>query len=96
MTENIESLQARIAELERERVVRMDERDEVIRLLRLAARGRREYARGGSESQHVLTDVQILTAEAQNFESAAKIAEGNIDPLHGLLPVWMWGEAGLA
>ena len=82
-------LEDRVADLENAQAER-------VRLLKLAAAGRREYASTGSASQHVLTDTQILNAEAQNFESALKIVQGDLSPLYGLLPSWRWGEAGLS
>lgn len=103
------SLRSRVAELEgeivayeqdgriyeRERTERETAQAETVRLLKLAAAGRREYASSGAESQHVMTDKQILNAEAQNFESALKIVQGDLSPLYGLLPSWRWEEAGL-
>ncbi len=61
-----------------------------IRLLILAARGRREYAKGilATSMAH------DLETEAQAYEAAAKIAAGldQTDVMKGLLPSWMWGE----
>lgn len=104
------SLRSRVADLEREigeytqdgiaydreQSERETAQAETVRLLKLAAAGRREYAASGSEAQHVMTDKQILNAEAQNFESALKIVQGDLSPLYGLLPSWRWGEAGLS
>jgi len=56
----------------------------------MAEAGRREYA--ASAVGMIATD---LLNEAQCFASAVKIAEGNKEPLYGLLPSWMWAEAGL-
>lgn len=60
-------------------------------LLRLAAAGRREYAESAP-----YPDRTILLGEAEVLESAAKIADGDLAPLYGLLPSWRWGEAGLS
>ncbi len=89
-------LRRKVSRLEAQITAMQDAHIETIRLLRLAAEGRREYAATGSEAQHVMTDTQILRAEAQNFDSARKIVEGDTSPLYGLLPSWRWGEAGLS
>lgn len=60
-------------------------------LLRMAAAGRREYAESAP-----YPDRTILLGEAEVLESAAKIADGDLAPLYGLLPSWRWGEAGLS
>lgn len=98
-------LEQRVADLEREIAsYRLDavsyerqieehyrRHDEVVRLLRLAESGRREYA--ASAVGQIATD---LLSEAQCFANAAKIAEGDKQPLYGLLPSWRWKEAGLS
>lgn len=89
-------LRTKVSRLEAQITAMQDAHIETIRLLRLAAEGRREYAAGGASSTHMLTDEQILRAEAQNFDSARKIVEGDTSPLYGLLPSWRWGEAGLS
>jgi len=60
-------------------------------LLRIAAAGRREYANGLTGPMY-----KDLMHEAEVLESAAKIADGDLAPLYGLLPSWRWGEAGLS
>ena len=66
---------------EREKSEYLAQRAEVIRLLKMAEAGRREYA--ASAVGMIATD---LLNEAQCFASAVKIAEGNKEPLYGLLP----------
>lgn len=63
---------------------------EVVRLLQLAARGRREYAKGMIGSDVART----LEGEAEAYDAAAKIAAGldQADVMKGLLPTHMWGE----
>lgn len=56
-------------------------------LLRLAASGRREYARGAVGI--VLHD---LLAEADALESAARLVDGDLDVLKSFLPSWMWDQ----
>ncbi len=80
---------------EREKSEYLAQRAEVIRLLTLAADGRREYARGSEGAMLNLDTRQVLLAEAQYLDNARKIVEGDKDPLYGLLPSWMWAEAGL-
>lgn len=69
------------------------DRIEVVRLLRLVSEGRREYARAAGANK-ALADV--LTSEADLLAAAAKIADGDKQALYGLLPSWMWSEAGLS
>lgn len=57
-------------------------------LLRAAAAGRREYAVGAPP--RIAAD---LTAEADTLETAARIADGDLTPLYGLLPSWRWTAA---
>jgi hypothetical protein len=56
-------------------------------LLRLAASGRREYARGVSG----VTKHDLL-AEADAYEAAARLVDGDLDVLKGILPSWMWDQ----
>ncbi len=60
-------------------------------LLRAAAAGRREYANGLEGPMY-----KDLMHEAEILEIAARIADGDVSPLYGLLPSWRWGEAGLS
>lgn len=53
-------------------------------LLRLAASGRREYAASGGPH------TELLEAEAATFEQAARIVEGDLWALQGVLPSWRW------
>lgn len=62
-----------------------------VRLLKLAADGRREYAKSAGPLVSV-----ALTGEAEVLDAAIKIVEGDDEPLYGLLPSWRWGEAGLS
>lgn len=63
---------------------------DTIRLLQLAAKGRREYAKGmiGSDM------ARALEGEAEAYDAAAKIAAGvdRTKIMRGLLPSHMWGE----
>jgi len=61
--------------------------DERIALLRLAAQGRREYAKEAPD-----TWKETLESQAEALESAAQIMEGKLSPLFGLVPSWMWTE----
>lgn len=58
---------------------------EIIARLETAAAARREYAGSAPTSQ-----VAVLLTEAAAFESAAKIAAGDLGPLYRLLPSWRW------
>lgn len=80
---------------ERERTERETAQAEIVRLLKLAAAGRRDYANGYTDKQPAEW-YNALIAEAQCYESAAKIVEGDTSPLYGALPSWRWGEAGLS
>lgn len=64
-------------------------------LLRLAAEGRREYAKHAAAVVHPMSLEALLRSEADILDAAAKIADGDTAPLYGLLPSWMWEEAGL-
>lgn len=56
-------------------------------LLRLAASGRRDYAKSAPDDQ-----AAVLLTQAATMESAARIAEGDRIPLHSYLPSWRWDE----
>ncbi len=58
-----------------------------IELLKLAARGRREYAKNAPDEQK-----EILETQASALDSAIQIMEGSLSPLFGLVPSWMWTE----
>lgn len=64
-------------------------------LLRLAAEGRREYAKNSPGVMRSMLLGELLHSEADILDAAAKIADGDTAPLYGLLPSWMWEEAGL-
>jgi hypothetical protein len=85
------ALRERVAELEAAQATR-------VRLLKLAAAGRREYAGPGTENAHFsdMTLGKVLLGEAEVIDAAIKIVEGDTAPLYGLLPSWRWGEAGLS
>lgn len=64
-------------------------------LLRLAASGRREYAEGISESQTKasLSEARAaLLIEAETLDSAARVIDGDDNPLYGWLPSVRWDE----
>ena len=61
---------------------------ERIALLRMAAAGRREYAEGQG-IQSIKNDLEL---QAVTLESAARIMEGSLTPLYGLLPSWRWTD----
>lgn len=67
------------------------DRDELVRLLELAARGRMAYSKGCSDDVR-----KLLEVEATTFATAALIArscsQDNDLVMKGLLPTWMWGE----
>lgn len=54
-------------------------------LLLLAAEGRDEYATLAPEPMRT-----TLRGEADILRSAARIAQGEDDPMYGLIPSWMW------
>lgn len=70
----------------------MTERGELAALLRSVAAGRREYAAALAApiESWAIEQRAALEAEAAAFESAAKIVEGDLGPLYGLLPSWRW------
>lgn len=80
---------------DREQSERETAQAETVRLLQLAAEGRREYARGYTDKQP--NDwYNALMAEAHCFDVAVQIINGDKSPLYGYLPSWRWGEAGLS
>lgn len=58
---------------------------EIVARLETCAAGRREYAENAPDEQRA-----VLLTEAAAFDSAAKIARGDLGPLYGLLPSWRW------
>lgn len=72
-------------------------RADIAALLRMVAAGRREYKHGVSDDAspraRPMTFNEHLEIEASLFDTAAKLAEGDDDPLYGLLPSWRWSEA---
>jgi hypothetical protein len=57
-------------------------------VLRAVARGRREYA-AGCQGHPFAAE---LAAEAVTWEAAARIADGELRALYGLLPSWRWTD----
>lgn len=55
--------------------------------IRLAADGRREYAVNAPDDQ-----ANVLRLEASVLDSAARIAEGDMDALRAWLPSWRWTD----
>ena len=55
--------------------------------LRWVAEGRRSYAAGMPEDTRPQLELQIATLEA-----AARIVDGDTEPLFGLLPSWLWTD----
>jgi hypothetical protein len=64
-------------------------RAEIAQDLRRAAKGRRHYAKSWPPGQ----DRDHLESEAQAFDSAARVAEGDRHTMCALLPVAMWTDA---
>ena len=58
---------------------------EIVARLETCAAGRREYAENAPDALRA-----ELIAQAAVFESAARIARGDLGPLYGLLPSWRW------
>ncbi|GAA3172697.1 hypothetical protein [Nonomuraea roseoviolacea] len=69
-------------------IARQIERERIAKLLRRVAAGRREYADGAPDDMR-----RVLLIEADDFESAARIAEGDMLAVCALLPSWRWTEA---
>ncbi|MDP4501034.1 hypothetical protein [Nonomuraea turcica] len=69
-------------------VVREVEQKRIGKLLRRVAAGRREYADGAPDDMR-----QALLHEADLFEAAARIAEGDVLAVCGLIPTWQWTDA---
>lgn len=62
-------------------------------LLRAAAAGRREYARGLDGETGVLgRSREDLELQASTLEQAARVVEGDLGPLYGWLPSWRWTD----
>lgn len=69
--------------------------DDRIALLRRAAEGRREYSaalREDEPNSALSGQRDALLAQAAALESAAKIMEGDNNPLYGLVPSWRWTD----
>lgn len=62
--------------------------EDLAALLRLAAAGRREYATGGLPADYRNT----LETEAAAFQTAARLAEGDMRIMYALLPTWRWEQ----
>lgn len=54
-------------------------------MLRAAAAGRREYAENAPDPSRA-----VLEQEAATLESAARLADGDMEPMYGWLPAWRW------
>jgi hypothetical protein len=57
-------------------------------LLRRVAEGRREYAADAPDEMRA-----ALLCEADAYDTAAKIAEGDVGAVLALIPSWQWTEA---
>lgn len=71
-----------------EEPVRAAERARLAAVFRRVAAGRREYA-GTAQMDHA---ARWLEHEADLFDVAALIVEGDLKPLYGLLPSWRWDD----
>lgn len=75
--------------------VRKETRAGIAKLLREVAEGRREYL-GSYEKNPTNPRLRqmrdALVSEISLLEAAAKIAEGDTEPLYGLLPSWRWTD----
>lgn len=67
---------------------RAEERAHLASVLRRVSAGRREYA-STAQMDYVR---RWLDHEADLFEAAALIVEGDLKPLYGLLPSWRWDD----
>lgn len=68
-------------------MIRADERRIIVEQLRRAAKGRRHYAARWPPGD---PNRKYLETEAHAFDSAAKVAEGDMNIMLGLLPLVMW------
>ena len=71
-----------------EEPVRAAERARLAAVFRRVAAGRREYAKTAQMDY----TARWLRHEADLFEAAALITEGDLKPLYGLLPSWRWDD----
>lgn len=64
-------------------------------LLRAAAAGRREYAQGCGDTDNTkLQEMHdALLTQAATLDGAARVADGDMNPLYGWLPSWRWTSA---
>lgn len=69
-----------------------DVRNEIATVLRKCAAGRREYIRHLSRDKAMQEVVGLLDLQAETFESAARIAEGDTGPLYTMLPPYLWSD----
>jgi hypothetical protein len=71
-------------------------RAEIATTLRSAAAGRREYADGMPRGAAWEPSVELLNMQATTLESAALVAEGNLEPLYNWLPSRRWTDEMMA
>jgi hypothetical protein len=55
--------------------------------LRWVAEGRRQYLHGMPDETRPRLELEVAA-----LETAARIVDGDLEPLYGLLPTWLWTE----
>ncbi|MEU3452137.1 hypothetical protein ABZ671_00640 [Micromonospora sp. NPDC006766] len=80
---DLAKIAAVVAEVARETITA-----EIAAVLRIAADGRREYAKNAPADS-----AAALQQEAATLDSAARVASGDMAPMFGWLPSWWWTGA---